>query len=621
MFGRYRLDRKLGGGGMAVVWLAHDSRLNRPVALKFLSETLFRDVVARENMKKETRCSLELTHPHIVRIYDFLEDDEAAAIAMEYVEGPTLSQLREDRPGHCFEVEEVRGWVAELCAALDFAHHEAGIVHRDLKPSNLLVTARGSLKIADFGLSRQLHNPASQAAGWGQTSGTLCYMSPQQLAGESASESDDIYALGATLYELLTGKPPFILGDIASQIRTVTPERMVERREKLSTTGEEIPEVWEDTIAACLAKNPSGRPSSAREIAWFLGIDLERPNREPAHLAFHTADVPSARLAARLLQEEAERPTAAVWPEAQSVALRVTSPPSTSKTSQPGRWTLAQKLFLLSLGTAAAPLILAMCIMLPGWHGTEIVKTASRANALPASLPGESPLENAGALAALKALPQPLEVATTSPGTSLHAPSLEIVTTPPGIPFHILPTNVESPSAEAVETGQSPANVDGLQPGAYQLVLGGGRWPSRSLPFQLEEAGKTTLVEDVPHGIVRIESQPPGAVIYEGNTLLGIAPVSIPTSPGRHVFLAMEGDRSVSRTVNMAADQTKDIQFEIKTAPDSRVGHETTHHRHHQRKHVEPPMLAKIGRSIKDAFMKAEAVMFPHPGKDRSLWD
>src|SRR5882757_696412 len=90
VFDRYRLDRKVGGGGMAVVWLAHDRRLNRPVALKFLSETLFRDVVARDDMKKETRHNLELTHPNIVRIYDFLEDDEAAAIAMEYVEGATL---------------------------------------------------------------------------------------------------------------------------------------------------------------------------------------------------------------------------------------------------------------------------------------------------------------------------------------------------------------------------------------------------------------------------------------------------------------------------------------------------------------------------------------------------
>jgi serine/threonine protein kinase len=619
MFDRYRLDRKLGGGGMAVVWLAYDSRLNRPVALKFLSESLFRDVVARDNMKVETRHDLELTHPNIVRIYDFLEDDEAAAIAMEYVEGSNLSQLRENRPQRCFDAEELRGWVAELCGALDYAHREAGVVHRDLKPANLLITSRGSVKIADFGLSSLLHRPPTEAAACGKPSGTLCYMSPQQLAGEAASESDDIYALGATLYELLTGKPPFILGDVASQIRTVTPERMADRREKLSTTGETIPEAWEDTIAACLAKHPSGRPSSAREVAWFLGIDLERPYHHSAAV-LPTADVaPAGGPTGRLLQEEAERPTAPVWPEARSVALRSTSAPSTSPQRHPGDRALARKVFLISVGSAAVPVLLALCMMLPSRHESVIAtaKPETRANALPtapperaqveAAPPGESPMANSGTLAAFKPVP----------------PSLEIVTTPPGIPYHILPADAGRPSPEAVETGESPANVDGLEPGAYQLVLGGGRWPSRSLRFQVEDNGKTTLVEDLPHGMVRIESRPSGAEIYEGDVLLGIAPVSIPTSPGHHTFVAeMDGSRTVSRTVDMTADQTKDIRFDLKAVSDSRGGHEIAHHRHRPRKHVEPPMLAKIGRSIKDAFMKAEAVMFPpHPGKDRGIWD
>ena len=590
---------------MAVVWLAHDQRLNRPVALKFLPEPLFQNLIAREELKEETRHSLELTHPNIVRIYDFLEDDEAAAIAMEYVEGSTLSQLRANRPQGRFEVDELRAWVAELCEALEYAHREAGVVHRDLKPANILITSRGSVKIADFGLSRQLHNAATQGAAWGETHGTLSYMSPQQLTGETASESDDIYALGATLYELLTGKPPFILGDIALQIRTVTPERMADRRVELSTTGEAIPEAWEDTVAACLAKHPSGRPSSAKEIACFLGV--ERSNHHTAPLVFHAADVPSsARLANRLVQEEVERPTAPVWPEARSVAVRTASPPSTSTQHYSARRALARKILLLSLGTAALPVVLAMCMMLPVWYGPVSAKATTRADALPAASPAEPPVETAGALTALKPLP----------------PSLEIVTTPAGIPFHILPTDGGKPSSEAVRTGESPANVDGLPPGTYQLVLGGGRWPARSLPFQMEEAGKTTLVRDLPHGTVRIESQPPGAEIYEGDVLLGVAPVSIPTSPGRHIFVAeMEGDKTVSRTVDVAADQTKDIRFDVKAASASRAGHEIAHHRHRPKRHVEEPMLAKIGRSIKDALMKAEAVILPQPPKNRRVWD
>lgn len=610
LFGRYRLDRQLGADGVPVIWLAHDTQLNRPVTLKFLSETLFRDVDARDDMKQEARRSSELTHPNIVRIDDFLEDNEVAAIAMEYVEGSTLSQLRANQPQGRFDVDELRGWVAELCGALDYAHREVGVVHRDLKPANIVITSQGSVKIAGFGLSRRLHNPATPGASLREIRGTLCYMSPQQLTGEFASEADDIYALGATLYELLTGKPPFSLGDIALQIRTLPPERMADRRVKLGTKGEAIPEAWEDTIAACLAKYPTGRPSSAREIARFLGIEIDQPDNSTAHLACRGADVPSSAqlLAARLLHEDVERPTPPAWPVTRSVALRVMSPPSTSPDRRSGEGTLARKLFLLSTGTAAALLILAMCMMLPGRRGPTSATSVPQASALPATPPAKSPMENVGAVAALKPLPPS---------------SLAIVTTPPGVPFRILPADGEEPSLEAVRTGESPANVDGLQPGAYQLVLGGGRWPSRSLPVQIEEGGKTTVVQDIPHGIVRIESEPPGAEIYEGDLLLGIAPVSIPIPPGRHALVAeMEGDRTVARTVDLAADQTKDVQFDSKSISDSPMGREIAHHhRHRPRKHAQDPMLAKIGRSIKEALIKAEALIVPHPGKDRKLWD
>jgi hypothetical protein len=261
---------------------------------------------------------------------------------------------------------------------------------------------------------------------------------------------------------------------------------------------------------------------------------------------------------------------------------------------------------LLSVGVAAAPLLVAVCLMLPDRHAPAIAQSTPHVNAIPAQSPEKPPAENTVALAAVKPLP----------------PSVEIITTPPGVPFHILPAEAGNASSEAVETGRSPANLDGLQPGSYQLILGGGRWPSRSLPFQVEEAGKTTLVRDLPHGIVRIESQPPGAMIYEGNVFLGIAPVSIPTSPGRHVFVAaVEGDKTVSRTVDMAADQTKDIRFDVKAITPSRTGREVARRRHRPKKHAEEPMLAKIGRSIKEGLIKAEAVMFPHPGKDRRLWD
>ncbi len=200
---------------MGVVWLAHDEKLDREVALKFLPETVKLDVAILDDLKRETRKSLELTHPNIVRIYDFVDDEYAAAISMEYIDGATLSKMRVDREKKFFEPAELATWVRQICLALDHAHQEAKVVHRDLKPSNLMINSKGQAKIADFGIARSLSDSVSRMTQQkAASSGTLPYMSPQQLMGEVPSVPQDIYSLGATLYELLTGKPPFYEKDI-----------------------------------------------------------------------------------------------------------------------------------------------------------------------------------------------------------------------------------------------------------------------------------------------------------------------------------------------------------------------------------------------------------------------
>src|SRR6202171_316300 len=146
LFNRFTLQKVLGRGGMGIVWLARDDRLNRLVALKLVPESVSLDASAQEDLKRETRKSLLLTHPNIVRIFDFIEDEHSAAISMEYVDGATLSSLRVRKPSKCFEVEEVAPRVASLCNALTYAHESAGLVHRDLKPANLMVNSRAELK-------------------------------------------------------------------------------------------------------------------------------------------------------------------------------------------------------------------------------------------------------------------------------------------------------------------------------------------------------------------------------------------------------------------------------------------------------------------------------------------
>jgi serine/threonine protein kinase len=272
VFGRYMLKHVLGRGGMGVVWLAVDERLEREVALKFLPEIVNFDAAALDDLKRETRRCLDLTHPNIIRIYDFVKDPQAAAISMEYIDGKTLSALRIEKEKRMFEVNEIRDWIAQACQALHYAHQDVKVVHRDLKPANLMITSRNSLKIADFGIARSVSDSVSQVTMKSGTSGTLVYMSPQQMNGDMSRVTDDIYALGATIYELLTSRPPFYSGDIPYQVRQTIPRKLAERREELQIEGEEIPSEWEDAIAACLAKAPEDRPQDTFDLAQRLGL-------------------------------------------------------------------------------------------------------------------------------------------------------------------------------------------------------------------------------------------------------------------------------------------------------------------------------------------------------------
>ncbi len=276
---RFKLVKRIGRGGMGVVWLARDQTLNLNVALKFLPETLRSDPASLNHLKYEARKSIRLTHPNIVRIHDFIEAPEAAGIAMEYIDGPTLAQLRSEKPDKVFQADELAGWTAQLCEALTYAHLDAKLVHRDLKPGNLMVTKGDRLKVADFGISRSLSDTmANLTREQGYVAGTLAYMGPQQLYGEKADPRDDIYSLGATLFDLLTGKPPFFSGDITPQIEAKEPPTVTERRREFKTPGAPVPPEWETTISACLNKDPAKRPQTAAEVAARLRLSATTGN-------------------------------------------------------------------------------------------------------------------------------------------------------------------------------------------------------------------------------------------------------------------------------------------------------------------------------------------------------
>jgi serine/threonine protein kinase len=305
LFGRYRIIRELGRGGMGVVMLAHDGELDVEVAIKLIPDLLVRDNEALDELKHEVIRGMALTHPNIVRTHGFMRDSETAAIIMEFVDGGNFIDLKRAHFGGCVDAGKLLPWLEQLCPVLDYAHFEIRLAHRDLKPHNLMYTSSGRLKVADFGISSTLNDTVTRVSMRASASGTPAYMSPQQIMGGRASHLDDIYALGATIYELMTGRPPFYKGQVLAQVLDAAPVPMSARREEFGITGKAaIPQSWEDTVAACLAKDPQLRPQSAGAVLALLKSSAPPTSSSPITTPTNgssTSPVPAPRRRTRKL--------------------------------------------------------------------------------------------------------------------------------------------------------------------------------------------------------------------------------------------------------------------------------------------------------------------------------
>ncbi len=287
--GRYSLSQILGQGGMGMVWLAKDERLGQMVALKFVQ--LQSNALVLDDLRRETARSLRLTHPNIIRIYDFYEaPGDVAFISMEYVDGANLYSLRTQQPHEVFSWSFLKPIIRQLCEGLDYAHGE-NVIHRDLKPSNMMLDGKGRLKLADFGIAAAMGDPLQVFYQRHAASGTVTHMSPQQMAGKPATVADDIYALGATLYDLLTGTTPFQGEDIPEQVQNNLPEPLSIRLAKLKLPNEVPPHVAA-MIMACLSKEPEPRPQSARAVAEWIGFNTPTTIRSAPIVVATIADKP-----------------------------------------------------------------------------------------------------------------------------------------------------------------------------------------------------------------------------------------------------------------------------------------------------------------------------------------
>ena len=248
--GRYRLDSRLGAGGMSTVFLAHDTVLERSVAVKLLAEHLAEDEAFVARFRREALSAAKLQHPNIVQVFDSGQDRDSGRhyIVMEYVEGPSCADLIRDRSQ--LDTTDAVRYVSDACHGLDYAHR-AGVVHRDVKPGNLLVGRdSGTLKLADFGIAKAAEQ--TRITQVGSVLGTAAYLSPEQARGDEAGPASDIYSLGVCAYQFLAGRLPHEY----SSLTELALKQQNDAVDPIAPARPDIPEALDRAILVALHVDP-----------------------------------------------------------------------------------------------------------------------------------------------------------------------------------------------------------------------------------------------------------------------------------------------------------------------------------------------------------------------------
>ena len=259
----YKVLEKLGEGGMGVVYRAEDTRLKRPVALKFLKHEAVSDSVEKKRFLHEAQAAARLDHPNICAVHEVDHIVGQSFIAMAFVDGPSLREKLEGGP---LEIEDVLNISRQIAEGLNEAH-EKGIVHRDIKPANIMLTTKGQVKLMDFGLAKL--SGMTRVTKTGSTIGTMAYMSPEQARGDEVGFSADIWSFGVVLYEMLTGRLPFQGEYEAAVLYSILNREL----DSVSELRPETPTNLQRIVGKALEKEPADRYSSMAEII----ADLKEP--------------------------------------------------------------------------------------------------------------------------------------------------------------------------------------------------------------------------------------------------------------------------------------------------------------------------------------------------------
>jgi serine/threonine-protein kinase len=261
--GRYRLEDRLGYGGMSTVHLAVDERLERRVAVKLLAEHLAEDPAFVSRFQREAQAAARLVHPNIVQVFDSGRDERTSQwyIVMEYIEGSSCAEILRDEGW--VEVEDAIAIIEQACEGLHYAHRH-GVIHRDVKPGNLLRTREGMVKLADFGIAKATEQ--SSITQVGSVLGTAAYLAPEQARGEEAGPRADLYALGVVTYQLISGRLPYE----ATSLTELALSQQQHPPPMLDTLVAAVGPELADAVAIALALDPRDRYETAREMGRSL---------------------------------------------------------------------------------------------------------------------------------------------------------------------------------------------------------------------------------------------------------------------------------------------------------------------------------------------------------------
>ncbi len=373
--GRYRLEGRLGFGGMSTVHLAMDLRLERQVAVKLLAEHLADDPAFVSRFQREAQAAARLIHPNIVQVFDSGRDQgsDQYFIVMEYIEGSSCAEILRD--DGWVDVEEGLSIIEQACEGLDYAHRH-GVVHRDVKPGNLLRSREGEVKLADFGIAKATEQ--SSITQVGSVLGTAAYLAPEQARGEEAGPSADLYALGVVTYQLISGRLPYE----ANSLTELALKQQQEAPETLDTLVAAVVPELADAVAIALALDPRDRYKTANEMRRALhdgarGIAPQRPGGAPPGTQATTV-LPTGRKGGRssgARSAPATAPTAALAPrkprQGPPRARPAASPPP--QRARPARSSGKGRLVGVLLAVLALVLVIVAVVVLTAPAPTRVV--------------------------------------------------------------------------------------------------------------------------------------------------------------------------------------------------------------------------------------------------------